>query len=479
MKDLILCLLIVSISHFVGAQQKYWIYPKDKMVDSFAFYEHAKVHNVNPIITSYWLNAYSTHLDSCQAINLKSSPYINSITPINSKIVITSNSNIQPYQLTKALDQLHADTLINLGLDGRNIKVGIIDAGFLDADKDVYLKGLIENNKIMGYQNFIEADDVTPYDGNSSYNDAHGTLVFKALAGKSKEIQSGLATGAEFYLARTDQSDKEYRAEEDYWIAALEWMHSQGVKLVNSSIGYSDGYDDSAENYSPKQVDGKSSAITKATEIAVKEKGMTIILSAGNDGNKPFRIISIPCDAKGIIAVGSSGYRYWEKLDFSSIGPEHLADVKPELACYGAGGTSFAAPIITGLVACMLQKRPSLSNDEIITILEKSAHLYPYPNNYLGYGIPDVRKVLKLLDNPNLDVHKSIVLTGNEKYILILPKSHNIMAFHKKDNYLVLHQEKLRWQNGQVEIIKPQGAKFTTITNGNYVWELKWQDEIK
>ena len=313
-----------------------------------------------------------------------------------------------------------------------------------------------------------------PYDGSSNNNDFHGTQVLKLIAGKKAEMQIGLATASYYYLSRTDESDNEYRAEEDYWIASLEWMHSEGVKLINSSLGYSNGYNNSSENYRPEQVDGKSSAITRATEIAIKEKGMTIVISAGNDGNKSFRIVSIPCDAEGIISVGSSGYRYWEKLDFSSIGPEHLMAVKPEISCYGAGGTSFSAPIITGLVACMMQKNPELDNDDIINILKKSGHLYPFPNNYLGYGVPDARKIIKLMNDPNYLPENFEVISAKGNHNIYLPKSYNIMAFHKKNKYIVLSQEKLRWHDGMVEVKKPDNAVFTTITNGEKVWEINW-----
>ena len=476
MKGLKICLILVCLPLLVGAQQKYWIYPKDKMPSKAAFNSFSNDHNTEIVVISNWLNAYSSYLDSCEYVHLINSDDVASIEPIRTLVDASYNSDFNLYQISKALDQIHADTIIRLGLDGKGVKIGVIDAGFLDANKDSYLKELIENNQVLGYRNFIETDLTKPYEGNSNNNDYHGTQVFKLIAGKKEEMQIGLATASKYYLSRTDESENEYRAEEDYWVAALEWMHSEGVRLINSSLGYSNGYNNSAENYRPEDVDGKSSAITRATEIAIKEKGMTIVISAGNDGNKSFKIISIPCDAEGVISVGSSGYRYWEKLDFSSIGPEHLTAVKPEISCYGAGGTSFSAPIITGLIACMREMKPEIDNNTIIDILEKSSHLYPFPNNYLGYGVPDARKVIKLLDNPNYDSDNSKVINSSNSYNLYLPKSYNIMAFHKKDRYIVQSQEKLRWHDGMVEIIRPANAQYTTVTNGEKVWEIIWKD---
>ena len=55
-------------------------------------------------------------------------------------------------------------------------------------------------------------------------------------------------------------------------------------------------------------------------------------------------------------------------------------------------GTSFSAPIICGLAACLWQANPDLSNMDIIDYIKKSASQYDHPDSLLGYGIPDFAK---------------------------------------------------------------------------------------
>lgn len=488
MSKWIIFLLLSLISLGSQGQQKYWIYLKDKMpslseetgdknisIDS-KLRLYLKDKKIDPIVTSKWLHATSAILSDSEFIELSNQYWVEQIIPINKNIRILSENESEFYQIARVLDQIKADTLIELGLNGKGVKVGIIDAGFLAANEDKHLEKIITNGQIKGYQNYIEREIVDPYSGTEKNNDNHGTRVFRALAGFDESSFYGLANDAEFYLARTDQADREYHGEEDYWIAALEWMHDQGVRLVNSSLGYSTGFDNPKDDYKPSQVDGKTSALTRFVDIAIKEKGMTIIVSAGNDGNDSFKIISIPADASNVIAVGSSGHRYWNKLGYSSIGPEHMEQVKPEISCFASGGTSFAAPVITGLVACIMQKVPDISNDKIRDVLMKSSHLYPYPNNYLGYGVPNVKKVLELLDNDQLSIETNPVIEVSESYQITLPKSNNIMAFHKKNRHIVIEQEKLRWSDDAVIVTRFENAKYTTVATEDEVWEIKWID---
>ena len=488
MSKWLILLLFFLLSLGTQGQQKYWIYLKDKMsildkekcldkasIDSI-FQVYLANENVKPIVSSKWLHATSVVLDKNQLEYLCHQPFVKRVKPIDRHIKILSNEELDVYQVARVLDQIKADTLIKLGLNGDGIKVGIIDAGFLGASEDKYLEKIINNGQIKGYKNYIEKEIVDPYIGNEKNNDNHGTRVFRALAGFDENSFLGLANKAEFYLARTDQTDKEYHGEEDYWIAAMEWMHDQGVRLINSSLGYSTGFDNPTDDYKPSEVDGKTSALTQFIDMAIEQKGMSVIISAGNDGNDGFKIISIPADAKGVIAVGSSGHRYWNKLGYSSIGPEHLDQVKPEISCFAAGGTSFAAPVITGLVASMMQKKPDLTNAQIRDALMKSSHLYPYPNNYLGYGVPNVKKVLQIVSGAEFEVKSNPIIEASGSYQIMLPKSNNIMAFHKKNETIVIEQEKLRWADDMVIINRINDAVFTTLATEDEVWEIRWKD---
>ena len=52
-------------------------------------------------------------------------------------------------------------------------------------------------------------------------------------------------------------------------------------------------------------------------------------------------------------------------------------------------GTSFSAPILCGLVACLWQALPHLTATEIMDLIRRSGNNYATPDNIYGYGVPD------------------------------------------------------------------------------------------
>ena len=470
-----------------AAQQKYWIYFKDKKSSDVSiekdFYDQAISRtyldslqrlNLDVIQQSKWLNAVTVLLTEEQQIKLRQLEFVMKISPVDRGVRVLS-LNSGSYDTNLALKQINADTLINLGLLGKGVKVGLIDGGFLKADKDDRIKPIIDENKLIAYKNFIEKNIQDPFAGTKKYDDDHGTTVWALTGGYDKSTNKyyGLASQSDYYLARTDQGDKEYRGEEDHWIAALEWMHDQGVKLVNSSLGYSTGYDNPQENYTQQDVDGQSSAITQAATIAALKKDMILVISAGNDGAADFEIISIPADAEGILSVGATGYSVWKKQHYSSTGPEDLPYIKPEISCYSSYGTSFSAPIITGLIASILQAAPDLTGQEIVDLIKQSGHLFRYPNNFVGYGVPDAKRILRLLDGRKSYVPSQQILARSDKvYLSFIDR--NIVAFHKKDQFHVVAQETIEPVKKNIEIVRQENAAYTTVATPEKVYEIIW-----
>ncbi|MBL6447855.1 S8 family serine peptidase [Fulvivirga sp. 29W222] len=480
-------ILILLLVLEAGAQQKYWIYFKDKMTtiapSETDFYDHPLNKNYldslysldfHIIHQSKWLNAVSIITENHQIPLLQSLDFVDKIQAVNTQLKVHSHFSGTEADQVYALQQLNADTLIKLGLHGQGVKIGIIDGGFLDADKEETLSGLSKNFSSSSYHNFIEENVQNPFIGTRKYDDDHGTKVWKLIGGHGKASNKyyGLATKSTYYLARTDQGDKEYRGEEDYWIAALEWMHDQGVRLINSSLGYSTGYDNPKENYLPEDIDG-SSAITQAATIAAREKNMILVIAAGNDGGNDFGVISIPADAEGILAVGATGFLHWKRQRYSSVGPEGLPYVKPEIACFSGRGTSFSAPVITGLIALVIQKYPGLNNKEVIETIKRASHLYPYPNNYLGYGVPDARKILHILNQQKvIQSHEEVSTSSNSIELDITGM--NTVIFHKKDRTQVISQEIANPKRNKLVVQKADNAKFSTVASPEKVIEIKW-----
>ncbi|MGV3538193.1 MAG: S8 family serine peptidase, partial [Rufibacter sp.] len=326
---------------------------------------------------SKWLNAAAVHATPAQIYALQKAFFVQEIHPITGYLVPAGQKKTLPKFLAKGVAQLNPGVLLQNGLTGKGVKIGVIDAGFYQAPEKPALKALFETGRVKAFRDFVHPANSAPYTQRETFLDFHGTQVLQAIAGYDREQSAltGLAPGADYYLARTDHGSRENRVEEENFVRALEWLDSLGVRLVNSSLCYATGFDNSAENYRPEQMNG-TSFIARAVQVAIDQKGMTIIVSAGNDGDKKnWQLINTPADAQGAIAVGSTDFTSWTRQGYSGIGPDFLPFLKPDLACYAVDGTSFSAPLITGLAACLLEANPSLTGLQLSDILRKSGHL--------------------------------------------------------------------------------------------------------
>ncbi|MGA0557968.1 S8 family serine peptidase [Larkinella sp. VNQ87] len=438
---------------------------------------------IRPLFRSRWLNAVSAELSTQQLDAVKALPFVNEIVPIDQRIVINSlDIDITKTQMAPVMSQIQAEVFGRAGMSAKNVTIGVIDAGFFGADSASALKHIFQRNGIKNVRDYVNAN--RPKDAFfrslETLSDFHGTEVMAAIAGHdpNENIQYGLATDATFYLARTDHGAREFRGEEDNWIAAMEWMDSLGVRIINTSLGYAKGFTNPKENYQPNQMDGHTSLISKAAQLAADKKGILVIVSAGNEGDdRSWRIISTPADAQGVLAVGATNNKVWNRIGYSSIGPEFLPYLKPNVSCFSLYGTSLSAPVITGFAACLMQANPKLTNKELISIIEKSSHLYPYGNNYIGYGVPQASRALALAKGQTVPTTARSIKASGKTHTLPLADytDLSISIFHKKDEFRVLQQESMRVQNGAITLKRNHDEKRTTVDLKKEVVEIIWQ----
>jgi hypothetical protein len=281
-----------------------------------------------------------------------------------------------------------------LGYQGEGMHIAVLDAGFYKVDELRAFEQLWFENRILGTKDFVDPG------GDVFLAHTHGTNVLSTMGGYVKNELIGTAPEASYYLLRSEDGATEYLIEENNWVAAAEWADSAGCDIINSSLGYTT-FDDPNMNHSYAEMDGSTTRITKAANIAV-EKGMLVFSSAGNEADNPWKYLVAPSDGDLIIGVGAvNNDSIW--APFSSLGPSADGDVKPNLAAVGWGtilqktdgsigpsnGTSFASPVLAGMAACLWQAHPDATNLEIKEALEKSASQYASPNDTLGYGIPN------------------------------------------------------------------------------------------
>lgn len=279
------------------------------------------------------------------------------------------------------------------GFCGNGVHIAIMDVGFEEVDNLPVFNHLFTNNKILGTYNFVHnKPEVFDYH-------SHGTKVLSFISAQNQKYHPA-AVDASFWLFITEDATSEYIVEEDNWIAAVELADSAGVDIITTSLGYSQ-FDNPEQNHSNSDMDGKTTRMAIAAKMA-SDKGILVVTSAGNSGNKAWKYITTPADAHNILAVGATdingSYAY-----FSSIGIDVNEQIKPDIAAIGyniayyntdgnmklGSGTSFAAPVIAGLSACLWQAFPWLDNMELMELIKKSADQYQNPDYYKGYGVPD------------------------------------------------------------------------------------------
>lgn len=508
MNKFLITALAILIVGFAGAQPKYWVTFAGKEGAGGADYvSEAAIRNrqklglplrqdtdlpvkkdyisglqqlgVQTILTSRWLNAVSVRLTDDQLTQVSQLPYVKDITPIAGYLIPAGLA--EPGFMSAVLGQVKAGEFIDNGLTGRSVKIGVIDVGFYGVTTNRSLGHLIREARIVDAKDFVTPSRTDLFTQTETHSDYHGAEVLQMLAGfdPDRKMQYGLATGAEFYLARTDHGVRETRTEEDNWIAAVERLDSLGVRLINTSLGYALGFTNPKENYKPSEMNGRTSKISQAAHIAADQKGMLIVVSAGNEGDDPrWRIVSTPADAQGVLSVGATKSKSRDKMSYSSIGPDFLPYLKPNVSCFAPNGTSFAAPVITGFAACLIEKNPELSSKQIMKIIEKSAHLYPYGNNYVGYGVPDARKALALAGDSTLSLNntRAVKARGNHySYQVSDPGAGRAVVFHKKNAFVVLKEELLVVNEGKIHLRRESGETRTTLDLGEEVAEVFWE----
>jgi hypothetical protein len=232
-------------------------------------------------------------------------PFVREVTPITVQLMAAGTP--EPEFISTVLTQIGGREFIASGLTGKDVKVGVIDVGFYGLTTNRTLRHLLQEDRIKDVKDFITPSRTEHFNENETHSDYHGAEVLQMLTGydPDRKMQYGLATGAHFYLARTDHGIREARTEEDNWIAAVERLDSLGVRLINTSLGYALGFTNPKENYKPSEMDGRTSKISRAAQVAVEEKGMLIVVSAGNEGDDArWRVVSTPADAQGVLSVG-------------------------------------------------------------------------------------------------------------------------------------------------------------------------------
>ncbi len=376
-----------------------------------AYIDSLKAMGVPVYNISKWFNAITTDSISTELLNrIYDLPFVArpSSQESQQKIKVIENSTTA---VTSAFDNWYTfygysqgqiiihngHFLHQQGFSGAGMQIALIDAGFLGVDVLSGFEHLWNKGRILGTRDFVERNS-------SIYRkNAHGMHVLSVIAGNIPYEFVGTAPDASFWLLRSEDVNSEYLIEEDNWVSAAEYADSAGVDIINTSLGYA-VFDDSTTNHTYEDMDGNSTRISIAADIAAS-KGILVIASAGNQGNSTWKYITSPADADSVLAIGATD-ELGIIASFSSVGPTYDGRIKPDVCAVGkattilrqngsvgsGSGTSLSAPVITGLAACLWQANPDATNMEIFSAILESSDRFTNPDTIYGYGIPDFNK---------------------------------------------------------------------------------------
>lgn len=241
----------------------------------------------------------------------------------------------------------------------------------------------------------------TPWD-----SDGHGTFVAGIIAGswKDKDGIAGINPFAHLMVLKAINNFGHSRA--SYLAEAIAYAADHGARVINLSVG------------------GKG--ITKVEQAAVDyaySKGVVIVVAAGNDGvqltnygiagsDKVLTVAATGIDDKRVV------FSNWGKVSVAAPGIDILslrarrtdtmlgipgvkytaaaAFVGDDKRYYRASGTSFSAPMVSGLASLMIANDPTLTNRQVMNIIKSTARDVGTPgvDQYTGYGIIDARAAL-------------------------------------------------------------------------------------
>jgi len=303
------------------------------------------------------------------------------------------------------LNQIDVPAVHEMGLHGEGVTVAVFDAGFNTLFHEAFAA-----MSIVDRHDFVNGDDDVG-DGPDRGEGSHGTATLSVLGGFAPGHLIGPAFNATFLLAKTEDTTSETPVEEDNWAAAAEWAEARGADVISSSLGYLT-FDPGSPSYTFADMNGTVAISTRAADLA-GARGVVVVNSAGNEGpNTLHNTLGAPADGLLVLAVGavtSTGAR----ASFSSVGPTSDGRIKPDVAAQGVAvtaaaphtpsgyvnvsGTSFSCPLTAGVVALVLQARPSATVSEVEDALRATASQAGRPDNLLGWGIVDAAKAVQAI----------------------------------------------------------------------------------
>lgn len=278
---------------------------------------------------------------------------------------------------------------------GRKVRIGIIDSGILPHD-DVpeHVEGydfLSWKNGDLQHTRDSDPTDFVTYPDGTTCSSQHGLAVTSNAAAISNngEGLAGVVKTGEVEIVHARVLDCVGGTTSDI-MDAVAWQAgfsvpgvpdiSEPVDVINMSLG---GY----------SLTGCDATFSQDVFDKVREAGVTVLVAAGNDSDNAKNYVPASCN--NVITVGATDDYRDDRASFSNFGeyvdvmaagsmivsawnPEYpnKAGNMEDYYYYYASGTSMATPLTAGLVANLVMTHPTLTPDQIESMLRASSVEY-------------------------------------------------------------------------------------------------------
>lgn len=270
-------------------------------------------------------------------------------------------------------------------------------------------------------------DDIIGWDFFARHNrpwdhDGHGTFIAGVIAATQNNNVgiAGINPHAQIMVLKALNNFGHTRA--SYLAKAIVYAVDNGAQIINMSVG------------------GKKISVMEKEAIKyANSKGVLVVVAAGNEGIDASEFGIAGLDS--VLTVAATDLKdkrpvfsnWGAQIDIAAPGVEVLslrarrtdtmrdipgveyeagaAYVGNDKRYYRAGGTSFSAPIVTGVASLLLSKNPNLTAEQVAQILKQTATDVDVPgvDQYSGHGIVNAVEALRADPNRFITAHISEV----------------------------------------------------------------------
>ena len=378
---------------------------------------------------------------------------------------------------------IRADKAWELGYTGAGVTVAVLDSGVAPANDLTQ-----PTSRLLASVDFVS--------GQTGHRDpgGHGTHVAGIIAGNgydSNGALKGVAPGANIVSVRVINGHGQATASSI--IRGIQWVvenrDTYNIRVMNLSLG------------GRPSASYQNDLLAAAVEMAWKA-GIVVVTAAGNHGpgvgsistpgHDPFNIAVGAIDDKGTPDPSDDDVPY-----FSARGPTLVGDHKPDILAPGRKilslyalnsyldgalpgrrmlsslsrpyfrltGTSMAAPVVSGVVALLLQKKPNLKPDQVKYILANTARNVSGNSDTVGAGVVDAYAALT-------SNQMGVANTGIRPSDSFARQMYDLMYGQplswKDPHYMGIDWENLAWDNlawdaGEWDSINEAGVPWETV----------------